>query len=79
MTAALRAGEARGGATFVLKFRWVVNGVAESRVREFRVANGSVTRSVKGQDAALGVPLPWWRALVHRYRAFDLDASPCRH
>lgn len=79
VTAALRAGEARGGATFVLKFRWVVNGVAESRVREFRVANGSVTRSVKGRDAALGVPLPWWRALVHRYRAFDLDASPCRH
>ena len=68
-----------GGASFFVKFRWVVGGVAESRATEFRVKNGSVARSVKGRDAVLGAPLPWWRALVHRYRAFDLDASPCRH
>ena len=80
VTAALRAGEkASGGASFFVKFRWVVGGVAESRATEFRVKNGSVARSVKGRDAVLGAPLPWWRALVHRYRAFDLDASPCRH
>ena len=67
------------GASFFVKFRWVANGVAEARATEFRVKNGEIARSVKGRDAVLGASLPWWRALVHRYRAFDLDASPCRH
>jgi hypothetical protein len=67
------------GASFFVKFRWVAGGVAEARATEFRVKNGEIARSVKGRDAVLGAPLPWWRALVHRYRAFDLDASPCRH
>ena len=67
------------GASFFVKFRWVAGGVAEARATEFRVKNGEIARSVKGRDAVLGVSLPWWRALVHRYRAFDLDASPCRH
>jgi hypothetical protein len=67
------------GASFFVKFRWVAGGVAEARATEFRVKNGEVARSVKGRDAVLGAPLPWWRAIVHRYRAFDLDASPCRH
>ena len=67
------------GASFFVKFRWEANGVAEARATEFRVKNGEIARSVKGRDAVLGASLPWWRALVHRYRAFDLDASPCRH
>ena len=84
VSAAMAEGEARKDgenkkASFFVKFRWVVGGVAEARATEFRVKNGEVARSVKGRDAVLGAPLPWWRALVHRYRAFDLDASPCRH
>ena len=82
VSAAMAEGEARNDgdkASFFVKFRWVVGGVAEARATEFRVKNGEVARSVKGRDAVLGAPLPWWRAIVHRYRAFDLDASPCRH
>jgi uncharacterized membrane protein YphA (DoxX/SURF4 family) len=82
VSAAMAEGEARKNgdkASFFVKFRWVVGGVAEARATEFRVKNGEVARSVKGRDAVLGAPLPWWRAIVHRYRAFDLDASPCRH
>jgi hypothetical protein len=82
VSAAMAEGEARKDgdkASFFVKFRWVVGGVAEARATEFRVKNGEVARSVKGRDAVLGAPLPWWRAIVHRYRAFDLDASPCRH
>lgn len=83
VTAALAEAKKKGGdgngASFFVKFRWVAGGVAEARATEFRVKNGEIARSVKGRDAVLGAPLPWWRALVHRYRAFDLDASPCRH
>ena len=83
VTAALAEAKKKGGdgngASFFVKFRWVAGGVVEARATEFRVKNGEIARSVKGRDAVLGAPLPWWRALVHRYRAFDLDASPCRH
>jgi len=32
-----------------------------------------------GGDAELEEPLPWWLAVVARWRTFDVEYSPCRH
>eukprot|EP00966_Prymnesium_polylepis_P000079 1776-Prymnesium_polylepis.1 len=45
-------------------------------VRVYRRKRGVLSR---GSDAWLHEPLPPLRALLHRFRTFDLAESPCRH
>jgi hypothetical protein len=77
----------RDRASFFVEYRWVEDddafGVKTSQrvssLMKLRVKHGKIISTVKGRDAVLGVPLPWFRALIHRFRAFDPDSSPCRH
>lgn len=66
----------REGKDFTLRYRWVRGGETEAKTREFRARGGEL---VKGSDPALAAPLPPWRAVLHRFRTFHLEYSPCRH
>ena len=61
---------------FFVAYRWVLRGEREERVREYRRVGGT---TVAGAEEVLGAPLPRARAVLHRFRTFDLDRSPCRH
>lgn len=65
---------------FEVKYQWVLRGVAETGTHTFRVKNGAVVGAPTGRDAVLGVDVPKWRLLVHRFRTFDVQGdSVCRH
>ena len=56
-------------------YRWVAGGRVVGATKTMKVAGGKA----RGGDEVLARPLPRWRALLHRYRSFSLDESPCRH
>ena len=60
----------------VLRYHDVVRGQTGRTRKEYRLRQG---RRTAGSDPALDEPLPWYRALLHRYRTFDVAYSPCRH
>ena len=66
----------REGKDVTLRYRWVRGGETEAKTREFRARGGAL---VKGSDPALAAHVPPWRALLHRFRTFHLEYSPCRH
>jgi hypothetical protein len=46
--------------------------------RYITVGGGEGSEGGDGGEV-LGLPLPPLRAVLHRFRTFDIDHSPCRH
>ena len=76
----VRGGKTRGG---VRVYRMRVGGVPSVEVEggEDGGGGGGGVEGLRVEEEAgvLGAPLPPTRAVLHRYRTFHLDYSPCRH